>query len=111
MSFAWLSPDARAELLAEMRAIVHAEAERPEFVSQRTCERWLSIPSRDFLRAARAGAFLVAKTHRRLLLARTVDVVEWIERHRVARDAANDPADDLDAALASVGARRVGGSK
>jgi hypothetical protein len=96
--------------LAAERA-VEAAAERlarPTFVSQRTVLAVVGLPARDFLRGARAGAFASSKA-RRLILARTDDVVAYVDAHHVEPHVA--PANDFDAALARIGARRVGGSK
>lgn len=99
------------DLEAAIRRIVREEiaealkaATRPETVSQRTVERWTSLPGRDYLAAARAGAFPVSKV-KRLVMARTADVSSWIEIHRKA-----EPVDEEDAtrrAIESVGGRYV----
>jgi hypothetical protein len=90
----------------DVRRIVHDEA-RPLFVHQRSAERVLGLPGRDFLRGAHAGHFAWTK-ERRLIIAKTSDVVAWLERRLAYRD--TKPANDEDVetiAFARVGARRV----
>lgn len=79
----------------------------PICVSQRTSLVVLSVPPRDFLAAARAGEFASSKVGR-LVIARTEDVLAWIDLHRVTPRTPVDEGAELDAALAAVGARRVG---
>jgi hypothetical protein len=85
-----------------------AELSRPVLATQRTIERIVGMPQREFLRLARAGAFESWKV-RRCVYARVADVIAFVERHPVRpRALATNVADDaLDAALARVGARRV----
>jgi hypothetical protein len=108
-SLGFLSPEARDALAADVRAIARDEAGLPSHVSQRTVERWTSLPSRDYLAAAREAAFPSSKI-KRLVVAKTVDVVAWIEsKHRPLASSSIESDEDaaLDEALASVGARRV----
>jgi hypothetical protein len=85
----------------------HAEElARPEYVHQRSVERVVGVPSSAFLAAARAGAFASSK-RQRLVYARRVDVVAWLEAS-ARPSAANDVATPDEArALARVGARRI----
>lgn len=81
----------------------------PLFVTQRTVEIVIGIPPRDYLRAARSKSFASTK-ERRLIIARTSDVVAWLEL-RLRTTAGAAPANDADPesiALARVRARRVG---
>jgi hypothetical protein len=80
-----------------------AELQRPELVTQRTCEAVIGIPAGDYLRLSRAGAWPTAR-ERRLVVARTADVLAVYALRLERRAAAND-ADPLDAALARVGGR------
>lgn len=92
----------------DVRRIAQEEAQRPMFINQRTVETVIGLPRRDYLRAAHTGHFAYAK-ERRLIIARTADVLAWLERRLVHRDV--KPANDASAetiALSRVGARRVG---
>lgn len=97
-------------------AAVHEEAARlarPLYVTQRTSLAIVGLPPRDFLRLALEGRFPSTK-EKRLVLARTEDVVRYVDAHRREVRPANDygeEQDDLDASLAKVGARRVGASR
>lgn len=99
------------EVLAEddVRRIAREESQRPVFVHQRNVETVIGLPRRDYLAAAKRKAFATAK-ERRLVIARTSDVVRWFELRLAHRDV--KPANDADAesiALARVGARRAVG--
>ena len=96
------------ELLTErVRAIVREEIAPPAFVNQRTVEAVVGLPHRDFLRLARSKAFPSTR-ERRLVVARTSDVVAYVERQIAMREARPGNDHDLEAvALARVGARRV----
>ena len=93
---------------ADVRRIVREEQTRPEYVTQRSVEAVVGLARREFTRLARAGEIPTHK-ERRLIIARTADVIAWIEmRLRVASaPAANLNADPETIALARVGARRV----
>ena len=84
---------------------VLAEA-RPAFVSQRTVMAVVGVPPRDYMRLAREGAFPVVK-EKRIVLAKTADVVALFEGRLTKRAAPANDADELDAALARVGGRRA----
>ena len=91
----------------EVKRIARAEAQRPALVSQRTVEAVVGLPRRDYLRLAHLGAFPFVR-ERRLVVAKTVDVLAWFEQRIAHRD--NKPANDADGesiTLARVGARRV----
>lgn len=91
----------------DVRRVVREELRLPAFVHQRNVERTLGLPGRDYLVAARASAFPSVK-ERRLVIARTDDVLRWIDRRLAPRGA--KPAIDADAetvSLARVGARRL----
>jgi hypothetical protein len=92
-----------AQLDARIRAVV-LEVARPIYVSQRTVERVVGVPRRDFLRLARDGAFPSTK-EKRLVVARTVDVLRYIETRLTLR-ARPANVTKIDA-LGRVGARRV----
>jgi hypothetical protein len=77
---------------------------RPEYVTQRSVERVLAMPPRDYLRHVRAGDW-PSWVDRRLRYSKTSDVVAWIEAHPGARESAD--VDSEARALASVGLRRV----
>ena len=83
-----------------------AELRRPELVSQRTVAAVVGLPAADFLRLSRAGAWPSTK-ERRLVVARTADVLAIFTLRLAQRAAVNDAADPLDAALARVGGRRA----
>lgn len=100
----FLSPAASAELDERIRKVATEIAARPTHVSQRTVGTVCSLPSRDFLAAARAAAFPSSKVGR-LVLARTEDVVTWVDSLR--RRAPSTEQDEEDACLAAAGARRV----
>lgn len=92
---------------ADVRRIARDELQRPIYVTQRTVEAITSLPRRDYLRLSRAGAW-PSTTERRLVIARTSDVIDYVERRLACRggSAAND-ADAETIALGLVGARRV----
>lgn len=91
-----------------IRRIAREEAMRPAFVHQRNVEAVIGLPRRDFLRLARAAAFPATK-ERRVVLARTADVLAYVEERIPRRPPARVlPTDDEATALARVGARRVG---
>jgi hypothetical protein len=98
-----------AELEALMRKVAHEEA-RPILVNQRTVLAVVGLPAGAFLTAARAGAFQSSKL-RRLVFAKTADVVAYVEAHPVTpriKQVAVASGDDEEARLlARVGARRV----
>lgn len=97
-----------AALDARIAAIVEKCTQRPEYVSQRTVLAVVGIEPRDYLHHARNGAFPSAKV-RRVVLARTTDVIAWLDgRVRRARVKPAKALSPRDAALARVGARRVG---
>jgi hypothetical protein len=104
-ALSFLSDNACVALEVGTERVAKTVTAPPVLLSQRTSERWTSLPGRDFLAAARAVAFPSFKL-RRLVMAKTSDVVSWIESHRVQR-VAND-ADEWGTALARAGARRVG---
>ncbi|MFO0742366.1 MAG: hypothetical protein U0270_41210 [Labilithrix sp.] len=94
---------------ADVRRIARDEAKRPVFTHQRRVEGDLGIPPKEYLTAAHAGMFLWTK-ERRLIIARTADVIAWLERRITHRNV--KPANDADGetiALGRVGARRVAG--
>jgi hypothetical protein len=105
-----MSVDDLIEVAAE-RAVMRLAAEltRPELVSQRTVLAVVGLPAIDFLEDARAGRFASRKV-RRLVFARTVDVLAWIERHPVAPStaAAKVAGDEEARVFSKYGARRVG---
>jgi hypothetical protein len=80
----------------------------PERVSQRTVERWTSVPARVYLAAVRRGEIEASKV-RRLVFAETRAVVAWVDTHRVeATKGFRDPKlAEFAEALASVGGRIV----
>jgi hypothetical protein len=92
----------------DVRKIVREELARPVYVSQRTVEAVAGLPRRDFLRLARAGAFPSTR-ERRLVLARTEDVLAYVALKLATgkAPAANDDAEAI--AFSRVGARRVAG--
>lgn len=69
------------ELEARMRELVHEELGRPEYVTQRTVQAVTGMPSRDYLRHCRDGAWPV-RSDRRLRYAKTAVVLAWIEAQR-----------------------------
>lgn len=79
----------------------------PIAVSQRTVFAVFGVPPRDYLAGARKGEFPSSKVGR-LVIARTEDVLAWIDLHRVTPRTPVDESAELDAALAIVGGRRVG---
>lgn len=90
-------------------AAVHrrvAEVKRPEFVQQRTVQDVTGMPAVDYLEHGRDGEFPTFKV-RRLVFAKTSDVVAFIESHRT-RSATSDGGNTEAKLLARVGARRVG---
>jgi hypothetical protein len=100
------------ELIDErVRAIVRTELAPPVFCNQRNVETVAGLPRREFLRLARARAFPTTR-ERRLVIARTVDVLAYVERQIALREALpQNDADPEALALARVGARRVGGGR
>jgi hypothetical protein len=91
----------------DVRAIVRDELARPEYVHQRIVEAVCGLPRRDYLRLAREGAWPSTR-ERRLVLARTADVMAYVERRITLRDV--KPSNDHDAEaveFSRVGARRV----
>jgi hypothetical protein len=76
-------------------------------VHQRNVEAVIGLPRRDYLDAAHSRKFPSTK-ERRLIVARTVDVLAYFEQRIALREraAAND-ADPEAIAFAKVGARRV----
>jgi hypothetical protein len=92
---------------AAVRHIVRAELERPALVHQRDVERIVGIPGRQFLRDAHEGRFPSTK-ERRLILARTADVVAYYaERIAAAQAPSLNEFDAETIEFARVGARRV----
>lgn len=90
-----------------VRRIAREEARPPAFVHQRTSEAVCGLPRREFLRLARAGAFASTR-ERRLVIARTADVMAYVESRISMREV--KPGNDHDAeavAFSLVGARRV----
>jgi len=91
----------------DMRRIAREEAQRPPFVHQRNCECILGLPRCEYLIAARGKKFPSAK-ERRLVLARTSDVIAWLElRLQTSRGQASNDSDAETVTLSRVGARRV----
>ena len=92
----------------DVRHIAREEMQRPQFVHQRTVAHVAGLPGRAYLRAHRAGAFPTTVIQR-LVLARTADVLAYVERQlKIATTpAANGNADPESLTLARVGARRV----
>ncbi len=98
-----------AQILEEedVRRIVRDEAAPPTFVHQRIVERITGIPGKQYMRDARNKAFASTK-ERRLVLARTLDVIAYYEQRIALRE--HRPSNDHDAeaiAFERVGARRV----
>jgi hypothetical protein len=75
----------------------------PAFVTQLTVAPVVGISPRDFMRLAREGKFPSTKEHRRIV-ARTADVLAYIEERLAARAT---PVADESVALARAGLRRV----
>lgn len=98
----------RAAVTVEVARMV-ADLARPELVSQRTVLAVVGLPAVDYLEDARAGAFPSWKV-RRLVMARTVDVVAYVQAHPAKpRSVASNDAGDAEAStFARFGARRVG---
>jgi hypothetical protein len=94
-------------LETRMREIAREEAARPEFVHQRSAEKFVGVSRRQFLRDAHAKHFASTKAGR-LIVARTAEVLAHYELRikTAAAPAAND-ADAETIAFARVGARRV----
>ncbi len=91
----------------DVRRIAREEAARPVLVTQRSVEGVCGLPRRDYLRLARAGAWPTTR-ERRLVVARTVDVLAYVEERLVLRDAKPQNDSDPEAvAFSKVGARRV----
>ena len=93
----------------DVRRIAREEAQRPEFVQQRTVKAVIGVEHRDYLRDANAGKFPTRK-HHRLIIAKTVDVIDYYanDGRPKAKIAVAHDADAQTIALAKVGARRVG---
>ncbi len=100
-----------AALEAEVARLVRAELDtlRPALVSQRTVEAVVGLPRRDYLRCALAGAFpsFASPENKRLVLAKSADVIAHLLAHPRRQPANDVTRADLDAALRRVGARRV----
>ena len=103
-----MSDDFDRALDERIRRVVCEALDRPAptFVHQRSVEAICGVPRRAYLDLARSGAFPATKSGR-LVLARTADVVAYVEAMLPRqRDAAH--ADDAEAAaFAKVHARRV----
>jgi hypothetical protein len=96
-----------AALQNEIRRIAREERARPDFVHQRNVETVVGLPRRDYLRMSRANAWHSHK-HRRLVIARTSDVIAYLETHIGLREYAPANVVDIESAtLARVGARRI----
>jgi hypothetical protein len=80
LPLSFLSAEANAELDRYIRRVATQVTAHPTHVSQRTCTAVCGVPKEDFLEAARRGDFPSCKV-RRLVLAKTADVVAWIESH------------------------------
>jgi hypothetical protein len=93
--------EAAADASVQKRA---AELRRPVFVNQRTIENVVGMAAVDFLEHARLGAFPSWK-ERRVVYARTADVVAFIEAHPVVPKTETETGEA--AVLAMVGARRL----
>jgi hypothetical protein len=95
--------DALQELV---RALVRDEVARPLLVNQRTVASIVGLDAREYLRLARAGAFPSTR-ERRLIVARTSDVVCVFES-RMRTLAANDSGAEASTfARSRSGLRRV----
>jgi hypothetical protein len=92
-------------VLEIVREVAREERAHPLNVTQRNVEAVVGLPRREFLEAARAGAFPCTKV-RRVVIARTEDVARWLDGRRAPRRASGTRSSE-DAALARVGARRV----
>jgi hypothetical protein len=79
------------------------DLQRPELVHQRNVEAVVGLPRRDYLRLARELAFPSTR-ERRLVVAKTKDVLEAFER-RMRLPAANDGTPEF--AHSRSGLRRV----
>jgi hypothetical protein len=108
--------DPFAQALDErIRAAVEARVEalqRPLLVSQRSVAAVVGLPPGAYLEAARRGDFPSHKAQR-LVMAKTGDVVAYVERHpHPARSAAANDAEpgasSESRTLARAGFRRVG---
>jgi hypothetical protein len=66
------------------------ELARPLLCHQRNCEAIAGVPSREFLRLARDGAFPTAK-EKRLVVAKTADVLAYFEMRMRAPSQAPAP--------------------
>jgi hypothetical protein len=92
---------------ADVRRIAREEASRPALVHQRSVETVCGVPRRDYLSAAHRGHFPSTK-ERRLIIARTADVLAYFElRLRTTGAPVANDADPEAVAFARVGARRV----
>lgn len=76
----------------------------PIFLTQETVREVIGVPPREYMRAAREGLFPSTKL-RRKILARTADVIAFLEA-RLAKRAPLALVTEA-TALARVGARRV----
>ncbi len=96
-----------AALQNEIRRIAREERARPDFVHQKSVEAVVGLPRRDFLRLSRAKAWASTK-NRRLVIARTADVIAYLETHVALRECMPANVVDIETAtLARVGARRI----
>lgn len=92
---------------SDVRRVVREELARPPLVHQRTVESVIGVPRRDYLSAASRKAFPVTK-ERRLVIAKTVDVLAYFElRLRTSTAAPANDEDPEGLAFARAGARRV----
>jgi hypothetical protein len=95
--------DARVD--ARIQALLLA-VKRPEFVHQRIVQEVTGMPGTDYLDYARAGDFPTWKV-RRLVYAKSADVIAFIEAHPARPNRSNDMSTAEADGLARVGARRV----
>jgi hypothetical protein len=96
-----------ADLEELIRRIAREEARTPEYVTQRNVETVVGLSRRAYLRASLAGRWPNTR-EQRLVVARTRDVLQYVEQRLALRAAV--PANDRDAeavAFARSGARRV----
>jgi hypothetical protein len=92
---------------ADVRRIAAEVLARPAFVHQRNCAAVVGVPPRQYLRDARAKAFPSTK-ERRLVLARTAEVLAYYELRLSVKTAPAQNDHDAEAtAFSRVGARRV----
>jgi hypothetical protein len=95
-----------AALDARIKAVIRAELARPVYVSQRSVESVVGLSRRDYLRLSRCRAWPSTR-ERRLVVARTVDVLAYVERSIAIRASSADNDSPEDVVLARVGARRI----